>query len=268
MSMFKRLSLRGFLTVGVMGLLSIFLAQGGTALAAPAGRQAALAQNSTVVVVRDITPSNCTLTLTSQNLVGQAHQTRTVVHCPAGTLLTVLHVAQSQAIARHEAYVVLPSASSSQAQQAQAGKQIDALVAATIARLRPSAASKPSSPLASCTQRSQTGGGGVSWTESGKGTNRVIDSTVTWDTNSDCSITIVNSDLRGTQSQFASYWGCDRYNQWEGQRGCLFVGTNDRHWDPGRHDAAGLHYMQMLWDGSNCTVFDNSLTIIVGRLND
>jgi hypothetical protein len=263
MSMFKRLRLRGILAVGFAGLLSIFLFSAGSVLAAPAASQT----DPIVVVVRDITPSNCTLTLTSRNLVGQAHQTRTVIHCPAGTLLTVLHVPQSQAIARHEAHVVLPSASSSQAQQAQAGKQIDALVAATIARLQPSPASKPTSPLASCTLRQQTGGGGVNWTENGK-TNS-YSSHVTWDTNGDCSITIINSHLQGTQSQFASYWGSDKYNQWEGQRGCIFVGTNNLSWDPGHRDSPGFHYMQVLWDGSHCfSAFDNSFTIIVAKLND
>ena len=85
MSIFKRLPLRSLLAASVTGLLSIFLAQGGTALAAPVVSWTMSAQNPTVVVVRDITPSNCTWTLTSRNLVGQAHQTRTVIHCPAGT---------------------------------------------------------------------------------------------------------------------------------------------------------------------------------------
>ncbi len=268
MSLFNPLPLRGFLAVGFSGLLSIFLALGGTALAAPATSATTSAQNPTVVVVRDITPSDCALTLTSRNLVGQAHQTRTVIHCPAGTLLTVVHVPQSEAVAKHEAYVVMPSASSSQAQQAQAGKQIDTLVAATIARLQPSPASKPTSTLASsCTLREQTGGGGVSWTENGK--TNYYTSNVTWDTNGDCSITIINSHLQGTQSQFASYWGSDKYNQWEGQRGCTYVGTNNLSWDPQHNDSPGFHYMQVLWDGSNCySWFDNSLTIIVAQLND
>jgi hypothetical protein len=161
---------------------------------------------------------------------------------------------------------VLPSASSSQAQQAQAGKQIDALVAATIARLQPSPASKPTSPLASCALRNQTAGGNWSWSESGK-TNKYY-STVSWNTNTDCSIYIHNSYLQGTQSQFASYWGSDRYNGWEGQRGCIFVGTNSYSWNPQHNDSAGHPYQQVLWDGSHCTVFDNSIVVNVATLYD
>lgn len=190
-----------------------------------------------------------------------------MIHCPAGTLLTVLHVAQSQAIARHEAYVVLPSASSSQAQQAQAGKQVDALVAATIARLQPSAASKPTSPLASCAQRQQTAGGNWNWSESGK-TNKYY-STVSWDTNTDCGIYVYNSHLQGNASPFASYWGSDKYNGWEGQRGCIYVGTNSYSWNPQHNGSAGHSYQQVVWDGSHCyNLFDNSIVVNIATLND
>jgi hypothetical protein len=189
-----------------------------------------------------------------------------VIHCPAGTIVAVLHVPQSEAVAKHEAYVVMPSAASSQAQQTQAGKQIDALVAETIARMQPSAASKPTSPLASCAQRQQTAGGNWNWSESGK-TNKYY-STVSWNTNTDCTIYVYNSHLQGNASPFASYWGSDRYNGWEGQRGCIYVGTNSYSWNPQHNGSAGHSYQQVVWDGSHCTVFDNSIVVNVATLND
>lgn len=259
MSMFKRLSLRGFLTVGVMGLLSIFLAQGGTALAAPAGRQAALAQNSTVVVVRDITPSNCTLTLTSQNLVGQAHQTRTVIHCPAGTIVDVLHVPLSQAIARHEAYVVMPSTSATQAQLMQTGKQIAALINTTNARLH--TMQTKLSPNSSCSLRSQSLYG--SWVWGGDSWS----SGVSWDTHSNCSIYIYSSYVSGSSSTFAIYWGQDKYAGWSQGRGCRYLGTNYLSANPNTTQSPGYGYEQWLYNGSNCTIFDDSRYTYLSPLN-
>lgn len=260
MSIFKRLPLRSLLAVSVTGLLSVFLAQGGTALAAPATSATTSAQNPTVVVVRDITPSNCTLTLTSRNLVGQAHQTRTVIPCSAGTFMAVLHVPQSQAIARHEAYVAMPLASASQSQVMQTGKQIEALINTTNARLHPTQ-SKPS-PYTSCSLRSQSLYG--SWVWGGDSWS----SGVSWDTHSDCSIYIYYSYVSGSSSSFSIYWGQDKYAGWSQGRGCRYLGTNYLSANPNTTQSAGYGYEQWLYNGSNCTVFDDARYTYLSPLKD
>lgn len=60
-----------------------------------------------VVVVRDVTPLGCTLRYST--LVGTVFVPSRSMPCPAGTVMSTVHVPLSEAIARHEAYVKLPS---------------------------------------------------------------------------------------------------------------------------------------------------------------
>ena len=260
MNTYRGWSLRGLLTVGVVSLLSIFLAPAGSTFAAPTAGATFAAHDVTVVVVRDVTPVGCALTY--GNHVGTPRETRTAIPCPAGTLMAVLHVPESEAIAKHEAYVVMPLASSSQAQQAQAGKQIDALVAATNARLHPSQAGEPASPLSYCNQRSQSLSG--SWVWGGNYWN----SAVWWDTNTDCSIYIYHSQLQGTASTFAIYWGQDKYASWSRGWGCIYLGTNTLNQYPNTVQTAGYNYQQWLYNGSHCTIFDDARYTVLGPLYD
>lgn len=257
MNMFRRQSLRGLLAVGVTGLLSFFLAPGGAAFAAPVAGATA-AHHATVVVVRDETPVGCTLN--SRNNIGKPQETRTVIPCPAGTFMAVLHVPESEAIAQHKAYVVMPSASASQGQLAQASKQIGTLIAKTNARLHPSPTGGVS-PLSSCSLRSQSLYGSWVWG------NDSWNSGVSWDTHSDCSIYISNSYVSGTSSAFAIYWGQDKYAGWSQGRGCRYLGTNYLSASPNTVQSPGYGYEQWLYNGSNCTIFDDARYTYLSPLN-
>ncbi|HLV99515.1 MAG TPA: hypothetical protein VKT82_12645 [Ktedonobacterales bacterium] len=212
-----------------------------------------------VVVVRNVTPrSGCTMTV--KDYVGTPKETTMVKACPAGTLMRFFHIPRSQAVANHEAYVILPSPSSSPAAVAKAQAQIGALADEANARLLPTPPAATPNGI-TCATSDHTATAYMGW-----GDNR-WNAWVQWTTLTNCKVDIYNSELQGTVSAFATYWATDKYAGWSQNVGCAYLGTNTLAWHPYTVQTAGYYYEQWLYDGSSCTIFDSYAYANLGPLN-
>jgi hypothetical protein len=99
------------------------------------------------VVVDKTQESSCTETFRAN--IGTSHESVTHIPCPAGTIMAEVTVHRSQAIAQHEAYVVLPAAQASSSVRQQTLKQIQQLQEAKQTTLR-SQISKYAIPATGC----------------------------------------------------------------------------------------------------------------------
>lgn len=208
------------------------------------------AADPTVVVVRDATPAGCTQRYST--LVGTSFVSTRTVPCPAGTIGEDVQVPLSEAKARYEAYVVLPSRTSSLAVQTQAGLQIQQLENAAKAKWHP--ANKSVTPASSCSTNSHSV---ETYWSTWWDTDTTFDAWVFWDTHSDCTIYIWESQMHAVYINSYFYWGHDQYASWSGNVGCRQVTNGYPWWNPNVTKNPGYTYEQHVYSGSNCTIFDH-----------
>ncbi len=238
----------GCCVIAIFGIIST----GGTT-------QAAANPDPTVVVVRDSTPLGC---LERRGLLqGTTWVTTSTFACPAGTRMSLVQVLLSEAKANHEAYVVMPSQSSSRAEQDAAMVNIQALAKAANATFQ---SANSVVPLSSCSPRTQylaIYNGNTAWDSQNK-----YDMNVDYDTHSDCSVYIHLSAITGEYIHSYFYWGWDLYASWQSPKLCTPVTNGTKGWNPNTTHNSGYYYEQWMYSGSNCTVFDHDSYYNVGPL--
>lgn len=209
-----------------------------------------------VVAIGTILPSSaCKDTVTID--AGTSHvstQTRPCEELPIQ--MGTEHVHLSEALAKHEAYVVIPAKNSSQATLEQAMSQIVDLMHAKTQALRQSLRKNPlavAQPDSTCETNSHLTD--VDW----YGNNDYFESEVTWTESSNCSTLFIDNDiLGGITSDTASYWRYDKYASMTKFPGCVFLGTNYWQMTIDSTEPAGYYYEPWVSNGSACQPWDGN----------
>jgi len=164
-----------------------------------------------VIVSLDKTQSSSCTEIFQAN-IGTAQASTKRISCPPGTIMVDAKEHRSQAIAQHEAYVIIPSAQASSVVYQQYLKQIKIIHASKQAHLRSlSLTSQYAHPATRC---GKNGGASLTWNTDGGSLNASIGFTKS----TDCSTAYFgDSQLNTTAAlQYGRAWGQDAYasNQW------------------------------------------------------
>lgn len=253
-----RIQLQRVPTVGIVSLSLLALVA--TSLNQSTVHASAAKADPLVVVVRDATAgSNCLFKLVENS--GTTHQTTRIVACPAGTVMRVIHVPESEALRNHESYVVLPATSSTLAEQSHVAQQIEELENAANAHyrnLQVSGVRSAASLQPLTTSCGSSGNWATAWYSNWWDSGDVFDAEVIYDHHTDCSIYIDQSRTAASQINTPWYRGKDAYAGSTWYWPCTFQGTNLLIWYPKVTKSAGYYYEQYEYSGSHCTIFDNS----------
>lgn len=234
-----------------IGLLSVF---GAMLLSATAVFASSATSDPVVVVaVGSVLPlSDCTDEVTYY--AGTPHAITKIEACEMPAIqVRSEQVHLSQAVANHEAYVILPASNASQATLKKAEEQMYALMESTGSALRRTLGQyniKPYNPCETGTHTTHW----YNWTPNG--VSVVV--TVVWNESYDCStIFIDNVALQGLNAPNAMYWGHTQYAGGWWDEHCAYIGTNTLHQYINSSQPANYTLEPWVSDGSNCTWFDN-----------
>lgn len=242
----------------LLSVVGALLIGSSTALAAPTST----ISDPLVVVARDTTMRGlCTITWEVHR--GAQQLSRSTSACPAGSVVGTFIIPLSQARTAGEAFVVLPPRNASSSTLARAQQQVDGLVATVAAHSRASVQSGFIRPLIAC---NSTGSVTASWDPSFD-LNTILDSIVNYSKAPDCTMTINQSELRGTFLNTSTYWDHDAYASSTWGRNCFTLTNSYKTENVTSVQTAGFTFQQHVKNGSHCTQFDSESYIDVGRLS-
>lgn len=228
------------------------------------------ATDSLVVIAQDITSlAHCItgLSTTAGTVISPASP------CPAGTVISTKQVPLSQALAEHEAYVLLPSSKpTSSTEIAKISQQVDDMVSAKVRQIRQQAAAT-FSPQVNLTPATCGASGLFRWADWSPDfdSNSSFYVSITWNVNGNCTITWVTSYMDLLSVGGPTYWNDDQYAGSSADYGCasLNSGANSRSpisWGLLNQAPAGYDYLQEVYNGSNCFPWDSSDHTVLGPI--
>lgn len=142
-----------------------------------------------VIVARDITAASHCQSFHGIKLTRTSSVTSVVyTPCPAGSIVYTFEVPRSQAVARHEAFVQLPSANATPQQREQAGQQIVAL----LSEIQPATIEQAPVQPDSCSSFENVVGN--NYTLSGA----TVHTTVDYQKHTDCTVTFYDTTAKIT----------------------------------------------------------------------
>jgi hypothetical protein len=178
--------------------------------------------------------------------------------CPAGTILNTFHIPLSEALRNHEAFVIMPSRTSSSAVQTQTKQKIFALFDKARQRFHVNLLSMATG----CGH-----GNSISISVTEPYTGDQLNETLFYQIpSSNCNdVDLLDITMRASKIIAPVYWDHDQYLATSWARNCSFISNN---WQPygitNPIHAKGYNYESFVADGSNCTWFDDFSYTTIG----
>ncbi len=221
------------------GLVFIFLSTFIPVSPSFAASKAIAKSDPLVVIALDVTrTSHCSASKILN--VGTRKQFTVNYACPAGSIIETETVHLSQAVARHEPYVVLPSSTSSEKVLKHFLLQFQQLVAMVREKAEQESPNSFQGPSIACGSSSTPS---LNWTANGDSVHTYVHYTKS----SDCTTVFIQfSGVQGNTAPNPLWWDRDQYASWTGYlNNCPFVGTNN--WSTNWNITQPVNYTYEHW---------------------